>query len=317
MKKLPLLFFLFFFQTSSFVFAQSSKLSLKSEEVNSFYEAVSQSTLVIPITDKKDPEEKALLDAVKKYWTICPYKILSRKVFEAMQNNQTAVSPKTFYLIKETYERLKHRKKDWAYTKYYITRQNLWIEEHDEPYIEFKLPLKTVNYEPTEVPCAYLFDLMVKHFNNELLLMKNPKAYIEVASRKKLLKANFKHSLKPYANRQLLVSKNELENYMINLPDDRKNINKQQVRFIKSIAKKTKINRNKIKMASEEEIKTAIDKADTNTLVYTGYSVYNAQNAFMLRRIDPNKGARPYYWALAITLSAAVVVSALILSGVF
>lgn len=316
MKKSVLLLYLLFFQSLGFVKAQSSKLCIKPEQVTSFYEEIAQATLIIPINDKKDPEEKALIDAVKKYWTICPYKILSRKVFNEMQNNQTATPPKTFYLLKETYERLKRRKKDWAYTKYYITTQNLWVEEHDEPYLEFKLPLKTVNREPVEVLCGYLFDLMIKHFNNELLLMKNPEAYAKLFSRKKLIKVNFKHSLKPYANKQLLVSKNELENYMINLPDDSKDIDKQQRRFIKSIAKKTKLKRTNIKMASEEEIKTAITKADANTLIYTGYSIYNAQDALMLRRIDPNKGARPYYWTLAITVSAAVIVSALVLSGV-
>lgn len=137
--------------------------------------------------------------------------------------------------------------------------------------------------------------------------MKNPEIYANVLGRKKLLKVNFKHSLKPYANKALLISKNELENYMINLPDDRKDIERQQTKFIKSITKKTKIKAANIKMASETEIKTAISKADANTLIYTGYTIYNTQDAAMLRRIDPNRGARPFHWILAITIVAGVI----------
>ncbi len=299
-----------------FIHAQSSKLTIKPSEVQGFYNEVAQATLVIPITDKKDPEEKALLDAVKKYWTICPYKTISRKVFNEMQNNHSETPPKTFYLLKETYERLKRRKKDWAYSKYYITKQNLWVEEHDEPYVEFKLPLKTQNHTLVELPCGYLFGLMIKNLNAELLLMKDPAAYANSFSRKKLVKANFKHSLKAYAGKMLLVTADELENYMINLPEDDKDINRQQHKLIKFIARKTKIKRSNIKMVSPDEIKTAIEKADANTLIYTGFSVYNAQDAQMLRRIDPNRGFKPGQWVLAIGLSAAVIATALVLSGV-
>ena len=200
MKKF-LIILLLFLQNMPFGVAQSSKLSLKPQRASAFYQEIAQATLVIPITDNKDPEEKALIDAVKKYWTICPYKIISRKAFDEMQTNHVAVSPKTFYLVRETYERLKHRKKDWAYTKYYISKQGLWVEEQDESYIDFKLPLKTVRGEPAELSCGYLFGLMIKHFNSELLLMKNPEAYANAFSRKKLMKATFKHSLKPYANK--------------------------------------------------------------------------------------------------------------------
>ncbi len=306
---------LIFLQTPTIGVSQSSKLSLRFEQVSNFYAEISQATLIIPISDAKDPEEKALLDAVKKYWTICPYKTISRKVFDEMQIKHTAVSPKTFYLVKETYERLKPRKKDWAYTKYYISQQPIWIEEQDVPFIEFKLPLKTVNKIPAEVPVGYLFGLMMKHFNGEVLLMKNEETYFNSFSRKKLLKVNFKHSLKPYANKTLLISKNELENYMINLPDDEKDLAWQQARFIRSIAKKTKINPANIKTASEDEIKTAVAKADANTLIYTGYSIYNAQDAVMLRRIDPHRGARPGYWILALSISAVVVIGACALTG--
>gem|GEM_PF-6819979 len=313
-KLLPLI--LVFLQSALVCRAQSSKINLRFDQTEEFYREISQATLIIPITDLKDPEEKALVDAVKKYWTICAYKTMNRKDFDALQAKHDPPNPNVFYLIKETYERLKPRKKDWAYTKYYITKQNHWVEEQDVPFIEFKLPLKTVNRVPTEVPVGYLFGLMIKHLNAELLLMKDQEAYFNSPSRKKLLKVNFKHTLKPYANKTLLVSKNELENYMINLPDDEKDIAWQQERFLRSIHKKTKINPANIKMASEADIKNAIAKADANTMIYTGYSIYNAQDAVMLRRIDPNKGARPGYWILAITISVTVIVVASALTGV-
>ena len=314
MKKI-LFILLFSWQGLLTCMAQSSKLSLRFDQAEAFYQEISQATLVIPITDLKDPEEKALIDAVKKYWTVCVYKTVNRNLFDEQQAKHEPVPPKTFYLVKESYERLKHNKKDWAYTKYYISKQPIWVEEQNEPFIEFKLPLKTIHQVPNEVPVAYLFDLMIKHLNKEVLLMKNPEAYFNAPSRKKLMKVNFKHTLKPYANKTLLVSKNELEHYMINLPDDEKDIEWQQEHFIKSIYKKTKINPANIKMVSDADIKAAIAKGDANTMIYTGYSIYNTQDATMLRRIDPNKGARPGYWVLAITLSAAVIFTALVLTG--
>ncbi|MHB8260602.1 MAG: hypothetical protein ACYDCN_05500 [Bacteroidia bacterium] len=315
MKKLYFILFIILL-SSVFLSAQSSKFCLKASQAQAFYADVAQSTLVIPISDKKDPEEKALLDAVKKYWTICPYKIISSKVFIEMQKNRSETPPKTFYLVKETYERLHKRQKDWAYSKYYITRQNLWVEEQDDPYIEFKLPIKTNNQKPTELPCGYLFGLMIKHLNAELLLMKYPEAYENSFSRKKLLRVNFKHSLKPYANNTLLISENELEDYMIYLPDEDKDRVQQQNKLIKFIARKTKIKRSNIKMATGNEIKTAIEKADANTLVYVGFTVYDAKDARILRRIDPNQAAKPFHWMLVIGISAAVVATTLILSGI-
>ena len=313
MKKL-LALILVFLQSVSVCTAQSSKITLNANQVSTFYQEISQATLVIPVTDLKDPEEKTLIDAVKKHWTICAYKTISRKAFDELHLKDEPASPKTYYLIKETYERLKRRKKDWAYTKYYITKEKHWVEEQNQPFIEFKLPLKTINRIPVEVPVGYLFDLMIKHLNGEVHLMKNPDAYAASFSRKKLLKVNFKHSLKPYAGKTLLISKNELENFMINLPDAWKD-GEQQDRFMVSIYKKTKINPANIKMATEAEIKTAVTKEDSNTLIYTGYSIYNAQDAKMIRRIDPNKGAKPGHWILVVTLSAAVIFTAMALTG--
>ncbi len=310
------LIFILVLLNCSIGFAQSSKLSLHFDQVNQFYQEILHATLIIPVTDAKDAEEKALIDAVKKYWTVCPYKIMNRKAFDEMQSKHPEVSSKFFYLIKETYERLKPRKKDWAYTKYYISKQSHWVEEHEEPFIEFKLPLKTVNREPVELSVNYLFVLMIKHFNHEVLLMKNEETYFETSSRKKLLKVNFKHTLKPYANKTLLVSKNELENYMIDLPENRKEVEIQQARFIRSIVKKTKLNPANIKMANENEIKKAIAVADTNTMIYTGYSIYYAHNDVMIRRIDPHRSGRPVYWILAITISAAVIFTASVLTGI-
>ncbi|HEX7415252.1 MAG TPA: hypothetical protein VF411_14500 [Bacteroidia bacterium] len=315
MKKL---YFILFIVLSVYIAlpAQSSKFSLKASQAQAFYADVVQSTLVIPISDKKDPEEKALLDAVKKYWTICPYKTISSKVFYEMQNNRSETPPKTYYLLKETYERLHKSQKDWAYSKYFITRQNLWVEEHDEPYIEFKLPIKTVNHRTMELPCGYLFGLMIRHLNAELLLMKDREAYRNSFSRRNLIKANFKSSLKPYAGKTLLVGENELENYMIYLHDLDKDRVRQQEKLIKLIARKTKIDPSNIKMATENEIKTAIEKAGPNTLLYVGFTVYDAKDARILRRIDPNRGAKPFHWMLVISLSAAVVATALVLSGI-
>ena len=316
MKKAYYIFITLLVSGSTLIQAQSSKLTLRASKAQDFYNEVAQATLVIPITDKKDPEEKALLDAVKKYWTICPYKIMSNKIFSEMQKNHSETPPKTFYLLKETYERRKHKKKDWAYTKYYIAKQNVWVEEHDEPYIEFKLPLKTTDREPGELPCGYLFGLMIKQLNAELLLMKDKEAYSNSFSSKKLMKINFKHSLKAYAGKTLLVSANELENYMINLRDDDKDIVRQQKKLIKFLARKTKLPRSQIKMTSPDEIKTAIEKADTSTLIYTGFSVYNTQDAHLLRRIDPNRDAKPLHWVVAVGCIALVFGVTLALSGV-
>ena len=68
-------------------------------------------------------------------------------------------------------------------------------------------------------------------------------------------------------------------------------------------------------MASEDEIAQAIKKADANTLIYTGYSVFNAQDAAMLRRINPNKKAKPFYW-IATLIATAAVVGVVVYSGI-
>lgn len=262
------------------------------------------SALLIPIKDRNNEEERALIAAVRKYWTHTPFKFITQEEFDVMRKTKVK-NPNRVYLIKETYERLKYSRKDWAYTKYYLTTELGGIEVLDAPYIEFKLPVKTENKEVKNPDYGFLYGLMMKQLNYDINLMADKKNYSSI-KRETLIKANFKRDLKKYAGKEILVSQTDLDNYMMNLPDGKKNA-KQKEKFLKYISKKTKTEVSKIKFVPEDEIKKAVSYSKSDALVYTGFTVYDTEDGKMLRRIDPHTGKRKVNAVFTVFLSLVII----------
>jgi hypothetical protein len=59
----------------------------------------------------------------------------------------------------------------------------------------------------------------------------------------------------------------------------------------------------RIKIASKEKILSAVKSSDPNTLVYTGFTVYNAQDGKLLRRIDVSSRKRKQHAAMTMGIS--------------
>jgi hypothetical protein len=285
-------FSLFFLLAVSFgLYAQSSRLSVKKLKTRRFAEQITESVLIVPVHNEKDPEEKALMEAVKKYWKVSRFEFIADKDLEATYEANIRGEKNSMYLIRESYNRRKTKKKDWSFTKYYISVNPSFVEVWGDPYLQFKLPVKAVNkINPEPAKCEFLYGMMMKHLNREVLYMKDPDKYGKV-SRRRLYKATFEGSLEPYANRDLLVSRKELDNFMMNLPERRKTPD-QEAKFISYLVKRLKMNPEKIRLVSDDYIKKAISSEDKKVLIYTGFSVYRAEDAAMLRRIDPHRSNR-------------------------
>jgi hypothetical protein len=271
--------------------AQSSRLSIKKGKMRRFAEQITESVLIVPVHDQKDPEEKALMEAVKKYWKVSKFEFIADKDLEATYEANIRAEKYSMYLIRETYNRRKSKKKDWSFTKYYISGNPSFVEVWGDPYLQFKLPVKAANkINPEPVKCEFLYGMMMKHLNREVLYMKDPDKYGRV-SRRRLYKATFEGSLEPYADRDLLVSRKELDNFMMNLPERRKTPD-QEAKFIHYLVKRMKVNPERIKLVSDDYIKKAIASEDKKVLIYTGFSVFRGEDAAMLRRIDPHRSNR-------------------------
>lgn len=284
--------------------SQTSRLTINLGKSAKFYERVKNSALLIPLVDKNGEEEKALVAAVRRYWTHTPYKFISKEEFNEIREKKIK-NPHRIYLIKETYERLKYSRKDWAYTKYFLTTEWGGVEVLDAPFIEFKLPVKTENKQVKNPDYAFIYGLMVKQLNYDLELMAKTKEY-SVIKRETLIKANFKKELKGYSDKELLVSQADLDNYMMNLPDSKKD-SLQKAKLVKYISRKTKLNPAQIKFAGEQQIKNAIALNDSKKMVYTGYTIYNAEDGKMLRRIDAHTKNRKVNGVITVFLTLLII----------
>ncbi|MDX2171886.1 MAG: hypothetical protein SFY56_02125 [Bacteroidota bacterium] len=285
------------------LFGQNSRLTNSIRKGEKLYKIIQSSALLIPIKDWNSPEDRALMTAVRRYWKQTPYQFISQDEMNEIRKSKIS-KPNRIYLIKETYERLKKKRKDWAYTKYYITEELGGVEVFDSPYIEFKLPVKTENREVVDLNYEFIYGLMIKQLNYDISLMSNKNEYKSI-TKKSLSKANFKNNLKSYANKMLLVSQSDLENYMMNLSDSKKT-EKQKDKFIRYISKKTKLDKSNIKFVTEEDIKIAVSIRDPNSIVYTGFTLYNTEDGKMLRRIDASAGKRKVNTFITLLIASIV-----------
>lgn len=283
--------FIFLLALSWGALAQSYRLSVKRGKAQRFARQIVESVLVVPIGDEKDPEEKALMDAVKKYWKVSKFEFVAGKDFEKVYEANTKDQKNCMYLVSESYDRRKTRKKDWSFTKYYISVNPSFVELWGDPLIQFKIPVKATDKENAEpVKADYFYGMMMKHMNREVLYMQDPDKYGKV-SKHSLYKSTFKGKLAPYADRDVLVSRKELDNFMMNLPEYKKTP-AQEEKFKDYLVKKLKVDRTKIRFVSDDEVKKAVASENKKVLIYTGFSLFRAEDMGMLRRIDPHRSAR-------------------------
>jgi len=305
-KRINIIFFLLLiFSTGQ---AQTSRLTINLSRAPGFYNKIIASTLIVPLKNQPNHQDSALMEAVSKYWKLGPFKFITEREFDVIRQNKIKL-PNTFYLYNETYLRLKSSRMDWAYTKYFFTTELYGVELMDAPYIEFKLPVKTVKNEVSSLDYSFIFGLVIKQLDYDIQLMGDKEKYSKI-ERKSLITNNFKKELKEYSKKNMLVSKSDLENYMMNLPDKIKNESQKQ-NFLNYISSQTRIDTSQIKFVEEKDITNAIYSEDKNSLIYTGFTVYNASDGKMLRRIDVSSKERKKHAVYTGGLSIFIVAASL------
>jgi hypothetical protein len=279
---------------------------MSSKRAAGFYNRIKKSMLIVPLNDKRTHEDSALIHAVRTYWKACPYKFITET--ELVQIiNQKPKPANYIYLVEETYQRFKCKRMDWAQTKCYISSEPDGVEMASAPFMEFKLPVKTRNNEVSYPDYSYLYPLIVKHFDHEMELMGDEENYQKI-KRRTLIKAGFKKELHHYSSKIMLTTENDFENYAMNLPDAMKKAS-LEASFIRYISRKTGMDTSRIKIVAEEEILAAVKTEDRDALIYTGFTVYNARDAKLLRRIDVSSKKRKQH-AVATTGISGILLAA-------
>jgi hypothetical protein len=293
-----------------FMSGQSSHITVSPKKARGFYKRLKSSTLIVPLSDKPTHEDSALVQAVTLYWKASAYKFISET--ELVQIIKSKSKPANYvYLVEETYQRFKHKRMDWAQTKCYISSEPDGAEMASTPFLEFKLPVKTRNNEVSYPDYSYLYPLIVKHFNRETELMSDEENYKKI-KRRTLIKADFKRELKEYSSKMMFTTENDFENYAMNLPDDMKKASLYSS-FTRYISKKTGMDTSHIRIVDEEKILNAVVRNDPNALVYTGFTVYNAQDAKLLRRIDVSSRKRKQHAVMTTGISGILLAAAILI----
>lgn len=305
-----LLLFVLSLQTS----AQYCSVELSEENIKTLAESSKTATLFVVINNEKDPGDAALVNAVKNYWKIGPYKFMSKTEF-VEQKMRGALSMNQFYLY------------EW-YTGYNISSNNAlemtsFLNQFNTGYFVLSLavPYKpekkskiksdrttdlldlkfdlssTIKSNKDKVLDGY-FDLMVKYFSNEISFCQNNKIPLkDIKKENKDGIVYFGDGLQDVQSRDILLVKEQVNKVRSNDKKDNK-----RIAAVDAVAQFSPPGKN-VYTVYPDDIKMALSKADKKVLLYTNDMLISASDGAVIAA-PQNFGGEPVKKDYGFWLSA-------------
>jgi hypothetical protein len=287
-------------------------------------EGSKSATLHVIINNEKDPGDAAIVNAVKKYWNMGPYKFMSKAEFvDQKTNNKLPVGQ--FYLY------------EWLNGYEYMGLNSLQLTEMlnmtNTGYFHLSLtipPEVSKNKKSESVPKTSqslslqfdlsstmtsnkdkildgYFDLMVKYFNNEIAFCRKGIAADSVKKENKDGYVYFGEGTSGIDKHDILLVKEQVNRVK---PSDKE----KKVTAVDAVAQFNPSPKN-VYTVFPEDIKLALEKNDKKVLLYTNNmlinasdgSVYAAPGSFGVEPIKKDYG----FWLASLGILAAAFVLAI------
>jgi len=301
--KIPLLAGILFLFTT-ITFAQLPTFYLNKKVIKSFNTETKDATLYVVIENEKKPNDAALIDAVKSYWTLNKVKYMSLLEFkEKIKSN--SFDNKNIYLF-ETY----NNRSSYLYRPegYYLTNKPVeLLTAVKQKFIPFYLFFSgSALYDNRGGTLKGYYDLMIKNFNYDIRFCQDP---ANVDSKKKISK---------YKGLSFLKTESELNNKTFLLVKEQ--AVKQEKKPVKKNKKKEKIEADenfhlvkdlpksslKSVVVFPEDIEYAVKISDKNILLYNGANVYSAEDGSVYATYIRKPDRTRFYVVNAVSLLLSI-----------
>ncbi len=266
--------------------------------------------LVVVIENEKNPDEAALITAIKSYWKIGSVKYMSGLEFsEKFKDN--ALDPSKLYLF-NNYARnyITNAKKQSiaGYSGYYLTNEprkliNSPNNRLAPPYLYFS---GSTLYDKKQQPISGFYSLMIKNFNHDVTYCQVKDNFLKRQRNKRKNGVRF-FKEEEMKDKALLLVKEQTKREEKTKKKKRREQNssvKKTTKFITDDYTKKKVP----EIVFPEDIDHALKISDPNVLLYSGGSVYSAKDGSVYctsRRKDNNVGLITYR---VVSIGAAVAV---------
>jgi hypothetical protein len=308
-------------------FAQYSSIVLKEEDAKKLGSISKTATLILAINNEKDPADAALINAVKSYWKISKYKLISRAEFLNLQA-KNELSKTDLYLYESTENistggatgfsnpALLSNVKTGVFCLS-IGEQNNKVnpsesfKQSSTKAIKLRFDLNsTLSNSKARVLDGY-YSLMVKFFNHEVEFCQKVNSFKEIKKDEKDGIVYFESGLTEIPNKDILLIKEQVNK---SHASDKKNTKKgTPVNVVSQFNPSTK----NVYTVFPEDIKMALDKNDNKVLIYSNDMLISAANgavvAAPMNLSDTNSKGDPLFWAAALGVFVAAVLGAVIL----
>ena len=275
--RIPLLLFLLL--KISFLCAQLPLAYQSKKQAIALGELSKTSDLVVVIENEKNPDDAALIAALKNYWKIGAVKYMSGLEFNE-KFKQNTIDTKNLYLF-NNYARSYSTNLKTAgiavYNGYYLTNDPRKLitsasNKKAPPYLYFSA---NALYDSKNIPIPGFFSLMVKNFNYDLTYCQSSDNFLKREKDKRKKGIRFFNQEEIGEKTLLLVKEQTLRQAKKKSKKNKKNVDsKKKMRFITDDYTNKKVP----VIVFPEDIDYAVKKSDPNILLYTGGTLYSAKD---------------------------------------
>ena len=274
------LLLLFLFLLNTFLFTAQLPLAYQSrKQAMALGEFSKTADLVVVIENEKNPDDAALIAAIKNYWKIGPVKYMSGLEFSE-KFKQNTLDTKNLYLY-NNYARVYSTNVKTpgiaAYKGYYMTndpRKLVYSTSNKKApaYLHFSA---NALYDNKQVPISGFYSLMVKNFNHDISYCQSTDNFTKRQKDKRKKGIRFFNQEEIADKTLLLVKEQTVRQEKKKSKKQKKNVDsKKKMRFITDDYTNKKVP----VIVFPEDIDYAVKKGDPTILLYTGGTLYSAKD---------------------------------------
>lgn len=300
------------------IVAQLPSVYIKPKHIIQFATETKEATLYIVIDNEKNNDDAAVIDAAKNYWKQGNVKYLSTLQFtEKLKSKNFDI--KDFYLFQNFKTNYQTRYFLYQANGYYLTNKPYELLYSAKPknypvYLFFSA--NNLSDSKGDINKGY-YSLMIKNFNYDISYCRNADNFKTKPKYKRVKGLAFLKEMSAFSKKTFLLVKEQI-------PKKEKNVKKSKKDTKESVLKNTSLDIKENVLGTEvksyvvfpEDVEFAIKKGDKDVLLYSGGTVYSAEDGSAYATYKTSPTPSTFYIIYSITsLVLTVAVFAIVLGG--
>ncbi|MCE3227921.1 MAG: hypothetical protein K0S32_2472 [Bacteroidetes bacterium] len=281
---------------------QIQKLKYKERHLKRFTAEAKTDMLTVVIENEKNPEDAALVNAVKKYWKQGKYQFISQLEFTNRLRDKLIKKEDLYlYTLRGQYKNKSYRMSP------YMLVNNAGKRKKE---FGFSFAIANGGYDLKGRVLDGYYDLMVKYFDHEIALTKDPESRKNLKKKKDKGITFFTDDPEKLKEKNILFVKEVINTGKTNsVKEKTENYQKKE----EEIIKRYHLDPKKVYTVFPEDINMSVAKMDQNVLVFDGSDLINPADGSIVATSyrPPRKGLLIAYY-----IANAVIVGGLFTAGI-